>query len=82
MCVCVSVLQVLFICLHSNLLCNSSLFILILFCVGGIQVEVIKTSAKLQWTDGAQNGRPITRYTVSARTHLNSTWFIMATGEF
>lgn len=71
----------LFVCSFSNIMYNSFLFIKIHFCVGGIQVEVIKTSAKLQWTDGAPNGRPITRYTVSARTHWNSTWFIMATGK-
>jgi len=50
--------------------------------LGGVQVEVIKTSAKLQWTDGATNGRQITRYIVIARTYLNSTWFTIATGEY
>ncbi|VVC34534.1 Hypothetical protein CINCED_3A024063 [Cinara cedri] len=46
---------------------------------GGVQVEVLKTSAKLQWTDGSANGRQITRYAVSARTHWNSTWYTIAT---
>lgn len=50
-------------------------------CIGGVQVEVLKTSAKLQWTDGATNGRQITNYIVSARTNWNSTWYTIATGK-
>ncbi|XP_025417711.1 contactin isoform X2 [Sipha flava] len=46
---------------------------------GGVQVEVLKTSAKLQWTDGAANGPPISHYIVYARTAWNSTWFTIAT---
>lgn len=43
---------------------------------GGVQVVFIfKTSATLQWTDGALNGRPITMYTISAQTNWNHTWF-------
>ncbi|XP_026687837.1 contactin-like, partial [Diaphorina citri] len=43
---------------------------------GGVQVvEVHKTSATIQWTDGATNGRPITHYKIIARTNWNSTWF-------
>ncbi|XP_012252358.2 contactin [Athalia rosae] len=46
---------------------------------GGVQVvNVVKTSVALQWTDGAMNGRPITMYTVSARTNWNQTWFPLA----
>lgn len=44
-------------------------------------MEVIKTSAKLQWTDAAANGRQITRYIVMARTHWNRTWYTIATGN-
>lgn len=47
-----------------------------------MQVEVVKTSAKLQWTDGATNGRQIIRYIVYARTHWNSTWYTIASGKF
>ncbi|XP_060843865.1 contactin [Rhopalosiphum padi] len=46
---------------------------------GGLQVEVLKTSAKLQWSDGASNGRQITHYIVSARSQWNSTWYTVAT---
>ncbi|KYN31788.1 Contactin [Trachymyrmex septentrionalis] len=43
---------------------------------GGVQVmNVIKTSATLRWSDGAMNGKPITMYTISARTEWNQTWF-------
>lgn len=43
---------------------------------GGVQVvDVQKTSAVVQWTDGASNGRPITHYRIIARTNWNSTWF-------
>ncbi|XP_031782439.1 contactin [Nasonia vitripennis] len=43
---------------------------------GGIQVlNVVKTSVDLSWTDGAYNGRPIDRYTISAKTNWNQTWF-------
>lgn len=42
---------------------------------GGVKVMSIKkTSAILQWTDGALNGRPITMYAVSVRTNWNRTW--------
>ncbi|KAK1129512.1 hypothetical protein K0M31_019233 [Melipona bicolor] len=43
---------------------------------GGVQVvNIVKTSTTLRWTDGAFNGKPITMYTVSARTNWNHTWF-------
>lgn len=42
---------------------------------GGLQViNIQKTSATLQWTDGASNGKPITQYFVTGRTNWNSTW--------
>lgn len=42
---------------------------------GGVRViSIVKTSATLQWTDGALNGRPIIMYTIGART-LWSAWF-------
>lgn len=46
-----------------------------------MQVEVVKTSAKLQWTDGATNGRQISHYIISARTNWNDTWYIIASGK-
>lgn len=49
---------------------------------GGVQVaSVVKTSATLRWTDGAFNGRPITMYTIGARTNWNHTWFILSESE-
>lgn len=43
---------------------------------GGVQVvDITKTSATIQWTDGATNGRPITHYIISGRTTWNTTWF-------
>lgn len=42
---------------------------------GGVTVVAITmSSATLQWTDGASNGRPIVFYKISARTNWNSTW--------
>lgn len=42
---------------------------------GGLQVVNIRTtSATIQWTDGASNGRPIVYYLVAARTNWNSAW--------
>lgn len=42
---------------------------------GGVQVvDVKKTSATIQWTDGAPNGQPIYVYIISARTTYNDTW--------
>lgn len=43
---------------------------------GGVQVKnIVKTSTTLRWTDGAFNGKPITMYSISARTNWNHTWF-------
>ncbi|XP_049844901.1 contactin [Schistocerca gregaria] len=42
---------------------------------GGVQVtDIKKTSATIQWTDGATNGNPILHYTISGRTRWNNTW--------
>lgn len=42
---------------------------------GGVQViGVQKTSANVQWTDGASHGSPIRYYTISGRTNWNRTW--------
>jgi len=42
--------------------------------------EVKKTSAKIQWTDGASNGRPILFYAIFARTAGNSSWVRLVRG--
>ncbi|XP_073990489.1 contactin isoform X2 [Rhodnius prolixus] len=45
---------------------------------GGVQVTgITKTSAIIQWTDGAKHGREITHYSISGRTQWNQTWFII-----
>lgn len=42
---------------------------------GGVQVmKVTRTSATIEWTDGADNGRPIIMYTISGCTNWNKTW--------
>lgn len=44
--------------------------------LGGVQVVgITKSSATIQWTDGATNGRPISQYIISGRTTWNATWF-------
>uniref|UniRef100_A0A224X5J2 Putative receptor mediating netrin-dependent axon guidance n=1 Tax=Panstrongylus lignarius TaxID=156445 RepID=A0A224X5J2_9HEMI len=46
---------------------------------GGVQVTgITKTSAVIQWTDGAKHGRDITHYSISGRTQWNQTWFVIA----
>lgn len=46
---------------------------------GGVQVmKVTNTTATIEWTDGADNGQPITWYTVSGRTNWNKTWVNLA----
>jgi hypothetical protein len=51
--------------------------------LGGVQVvEVRKTSAIIRWTDGASNGRPISRYLISGRTNWNNTWINITHGKF
>ncbi|XP_057342220.1 contactin [Microplitis mediator] len=44
---------------------------------GGVQVNIVKTSASLHWTDGAQNGRPILMYRVSGNTSWSGDWFMI-----
>lgn len=46
---------------------------------GGVQVvNIIGTSARLRWTDGASYGRDVLMYTISVRTNWNQTWFNIA----
>ncbi|XP_046406914.1 contactin isoform X2 [Ischnura elegans] len=48
---------------------------------GGVKVvDISKTSATIQWTDGASNGRAITKYIISGRTNWNSTWYNVSEG--
>ncbi|XP_071453390.1 contactin [Hetaerina americana] len=48
---------------------------------GGVKVvDIMKTSATIQWTDGASNGRPITKYIISGRTNWNTTWYNISEG--
>lgn len=42
---------------------------------GGVKViDIQRTTARLEWIDGATNGRPIMYYNVLGRTHWNRTW--------
>lgn len=50
---------------------------------GGVQViSVAKTSVTVEWTDGAYNGRPISKYAIGAKTSYNQTWFNLTEGTF
>ena len=50
---------------------------------GGVQVvKVVRTSVTLTWTDGAFNGRPIIKYSISARSNWNQTWVNLTQGKF
>lgn len=43
--------------------------------VGGVKViDVHRTTARLEWIDGANNGRPIMYYNILGRTNWNKTW--------
>ncbi|CAG0881139.1 unnamed protein product [Darwinula stevensoni] len=45
---------------------------------GGIEVtETTAQSARIEWTDGADNGRPIRYYRIEGRTNWNSTWVLL-----
>lgn len=45
---------------------------------GGLQVQNIQRSqVTLEWTDSNSNGRPITGYIITGRTHWNSTWSVL-----
>lgn len=49
---------------------------------GGVQViNIQKTSAILQWTDGTTHGRDILHYIISARTNWNHTWTNISYGK-
>lgn len=42
---------------------------------GGVKViEIHKTTARLEWIDGADNGNPIHYYNILGRTNWNKTW--------
>lgn len=42
---------------------------------GGVKViEIHKTTARLEWLDGTENGRPILYYNILGRTNWNKTW--------
>lgn len=42
---------------------------------GGVKViEIHKTTARLEWLDGTDNGRPIIYYNIIGRTNWNKTW--------
>lgn len=46
---------------------------------GGIKVvNILKSSALLQWTEGNSNGPPIQYYNVYGRTNWNETWQLIA----
>uniref|UniRef100_A0A2P2HWX5 Contactin-like n=1 Tax=Hirondellea gigas TaxID=1518452 RepID=A0A2P2HWX5_9CRUS len=46
---------------------------------GGITaVDVTSTSARVRWTDGASNGRPILFYSIEGRTQWTKKWIIVA----
>lgn len=42
---------------------------------GGVKViEIHRTTARLEWLDGTDNGRPIRHYNILGRTNWNKTW--------
>lgn len=42
---------------------------------GGVKViDIQKTTVRLEWIDGANNGRPILYYNILGRTNWNKTW--------
>lgn len=50
---------------------------------GGIQVVFITgRSVTLRWTDSTVNGKPITMYTLMARTNWNQTWNNLVESKF
>lgn len=45
---------------------------------GGVKViETKKTTARLEWLDGTENGSPIRYYTILGRTNWNKTWTLV-----
>lgn len=69
-------------CLASNLSDQFTvIYLQFFFYTGGVQVvDIKKTSATIQWTDGAPNGQPIYVYIISGRTTYNSTWLNVTRG--
>lgn len=50
---------------------------------GGVKVnEIQKTTARLEWIDGRNNGRPIMYYNILGRTNWNKTWVNVSEGVF
>lgn len=48
---------------------------------GGVKViEIQKTTARLEWIDGSNNGRPIMYYNILGRTNWNKTWVNVSEG--
>lgn len=48
---------------------------------GGVKViEIQKTTARLEWIDGSNNGRPIMFYNILGRTNWNKTWVNVSEG--
>lgn len=48
---------------------------------GGVKViDIQRTTARLEWIDGATNGRPIMYYNVLGRTAWNRTWVNVTEG--
>ncbi|KAF2368731.1 Fibronectin type III [Trinorchestia longiramus] len=46
---------------------------------GGVTaVDVTSTMARVRWTDGASNGRPIQMYSIQGRTHWTKQWRTVA----
>lgn len=46
---------------------------------GGVTaVDLTSTKARVMWTDGATNGRPIETYNIQTRTHWTMTWKVVA----
>lgn len=48
---------------------------------GGVKViEIHKTTGRLEWIDGGDNGRPIMFYNILGRTNWNKTWVNVSEG--
>ncbi|XP_076057553.1 contactin isoform X2 [Oratosquilla oratoria] len=46
---------------------------------GGVSaVDLTSTTARVRWTDGATNGRPIQTYNIEGRTHWTKQWILAA----
>ncbi|KAA0195696.1 hypothetical protein HAZT_HAZT002034 [Hyalella azteca] len=49
------------------------------FVKGGVTaVDVTSTTARIRWTDGASNGRPILMYSIQGRTQWTQQWVTVA----